>query len=284
MRIYTSDEFIGKGKTVGIRRMVGGRKQVLHRHEFIEIVYIAEGEAVECVDEREYEVGRGDMVFINCGSTHNFTTRTGFTHVEIFFSPALLEEGVITAQNALTLLSLSLFNEMCGEAGGGKLSFSGEERREIEFILAAMQKEYESERSDAGTVMEHYLNILLTKMRRASEERGENAIMEDIWQGLKAYIDEHPEEDLSLSSLASKSFYNPSYFSRMFKKKFGVSPTEYIRMRRMERAKALLREEDASVEDILHRVGFSDRSAFYHAFSAETGMTPAEYRARHTKK
>ncbi len=283
MHTYTSDCYIGKGKTIGMHRMVGKPNQALHNHDFIEICYIAEGEAIETIDGQSYHVKRGDSVFINCGSTHAFTTESGFTHVEIFFSPILVEEGVITEQNALSLLSLSLFNEMRKEQGGGKISFHGEERKEVEFILAAMQKEYESQKSDAGTVLEHYLNILLTKMRRASEEEGGENIIEDIWQSLKSYIDEHPEEDLTLSALASKCFYNPSYFSRMFKKKFGLSPTEYIRLRRIAHAKTLLREEETSVENILHRVGFSDRGSFYHAFSAETGMTPSEYRAKMKK-
>ena len=168
-----------------------------------------------------------------------------------------------------------------GEEGGGKVTFTGEDLREVEFILAAMQREYESERSDASSLMESYLNILLTKMRRKSEEASGD---KDVWERLKAYIDAHFEEELSLSTLAGKSFYTPSYFSRTFKKKFGASPTEYIRARRMEHAKLLLVTEDSSVEDILHRVGFSDRSAFYHAFSAATGMTPAEYRVKHIKK
>ena len=281
MRVYKKDGLIAKGKTIGMHRMSGGRHQVIHRHEFIELVYIADGKAVESIDGKEYEVERGDMLFIDLGSTHNFTTHEGFTHVEIFFSPALLEGGAVTPQNALSLLSLSLFKEMRGEEGGGKVTFTGEDLREVEFILAAMQREYESERSDASSLMESYLNILLTKMRRKSEEASGD---KDVWEKLKAYIDAHFEEELSLSTLAGKSFYNPSYFSRTFKKKFGASPTEYIRARRMEHAKLLLVTEDSSVEDILHRVGFSDRSAFYHAFSAATGMTPAEYRAKHIKK
>ena len=135
-------------------------------------------------------------------------------------------------------------------------------------------------------MMENYLNILLTKMRRADEGSDADGIMKDIWQVLKDYIDENPGSDLSLSALASKCFYNPSYFSRTFKKKFGTSPTEYIRTKRIERAKTLLREEDTPVEVIISRVGFSDRSSFYHAFAAQTGMTPAEYRneGRKSKK
>ena len=284
MELYTKKRCIGDDRTVGIRRANHPKSTPPHHHEFIEIVYILSGESEQTVDDACYSVSRGDVIFINPGSTHAFTVGKDFTFTEIFFSPTLVEEGAITAKGALALLSLSAFNEMRGEQNGGKLSFRGEERQEFEAILFAMEKEYAKNLPDTPAIMESYLNILLTKMRRVAMAAGGGEIIEDIWQGLKDYIDTHPEEDLTLSALASRGFYNPSYFSRTFKKRFGMPPMEYVRRQRMERAKEYLLESDASVEEILRRVGYSDRSAFYHAFSAETGMTPTEFRQAHGKR
>ncbi len=278
MKIYTADRYIGKGKTIGLHRNHHCIRQELHAHDYIELDFIVEGRAIETVNGEQYEVGRGDVLFIDSGSTHAFQSEQGFVHYEIFFYPTLVEKGVITARNALTLFSLSLYNEIDRGVGGGRLTLTGEDRREAEFILEAMLREHSEDRADAERVLEHYLNILLTKLRRAWEE-GARAASDDPWQKLKDYIDAHPEDDLTLSSLASRSFYNSSYFSRVFKKKFGISLTEYVRARRIDRAKRLLRQTDEPVEDILTRVGFSDRTAFYRAFSAKVGMTPAEYRA-----
>ena len=278
MECFTAEQYIGEGKTIGLHSSKSTRRQELHVHDFIELDFIVAGEATETVGGIEYRAGRGDVLFIDSGTTHAFTPEDGFCHYEIFFYPSLVDTGSITAQNALTLFSLSLFHEIDGGAGGGRLTFTGEERREVEGILEAMLRERREDRRDADRVLEHYLNILLTKMRRAWEE-GARAASDDPWQKLKDYIDAHPEKDLSLSSLAGRSFYNSSYFSRVFKKKFGISLTGYVRACRIDRAKRLLRETDASVEDILTRVGFSDRTAFYRAFSSAVGMTPAEYRA-----
>ena len=278
MKIYTAEHYIGKGKTIGLHRNHHCIKQELHAHDYIELDFIVEGRAIETVNGEQYEVTRGDVLFIDSGSTHAFHSEQGFVHYEIFFYPTLVEKGGITAQNALTLFSLSLYNEINCGAGGGRLTLTGEDRREAEFILEAMLREHTEDRADAERVLEHYLNILLTKMRRAWE--GSTVCEEtDPWQSLKDYIDEHPEDNLTLSSLSGRSFYNSSYFSRVFKKKFGVSPTEYVRAARLSHAKRLLREGNSTIEEILLRAGFSDRSAFYRAFAADTGMTPSEYRA-----
>lgn len=283
MNVFTSKEYIGDGKTVGLHRRVVAESQALHSHDFIEIVYIAEGKALEWIDDEPYEAEKGDVFLIHCGSTHAFTTESGFTCYEIFFSPDLVSSGTITAENALSLLAFSLFSDLRKEQSGVKLTMPQEERKEVEHILSAMHKEYGTNADDAHTVIENYLNILLTKMRRVVRA-ADGGFISDAWESLRRYIDEHPEENLSLSVLAGKSFYNASYFSRVFKQKFGRSPIEYVRARRIERAMELLRESDDPIEKIMAKIGFSDRSSFYHAFSAQSGMTPAEYRASCEKK
>ena len=42
----------------------------------------------------------------------------------------------------------------------------------------------------------------------------------------------------------------------------------------------LLSETELSVDEIISMTGYTDRSAFYHAFSRHTGTSPAEYRAK----
>ena len=249
-----------------------------HCHEFIEIVYVLSGAATERVDESSYEVERGDVIFINYGSHHAFEPNGDFEYANICFMPEVLSSSIITPDNALALLSLTAFDEMRKDKNGGKLSFFGDDRREIEFIIFRMIDEYGGDLTGSDRVIENYLSILLTKMLRRSLV-GDPAISSDVWQELRNYIDENLHEELTLSAIAKKSFYNPSYFSRIFKQRFGVSFSDYLRKKRMEYAMSLLSDTELSIEEIIERVGYADRSAFYHAFSKAVGKSPAEYRA-----
>ena len=278
MKIYKSEHYIKSGKTISIKKSSQKIVEALHSHDFIEIVYVLAGKAVQRVDEANYEVERGDIIFINYGSLHTFEPCGAFEYVNICFMPEVISSAIITQENALALLSLTAFDEMRKDKNGGKLSFFGNERKEIEFIISKMLDEYNSELPEADRVIENYLGILLTKMLRKTLMSNTGVHIKDVWDELTEYIDENLHEELTLSALAKKSFYNPSYFSRIFKQRFGTSFSDYIRQKRIEHAMQLLRDTDLSVDDILSRAGYSDRSAFYHAFAKIAGTTPTEYR------
>jgi AraC-like DNA-binding protein len=268
---------MSEGESVGLRAKSDDVGYGEHIHEFIEMIYISDGEGSQFVDGVEYSVKRGDMLFVNYGATHSFVANGTMSYIEIYFSPKLVENGVITPENAIAMLALSSFDGMRAEKSGGMVSFTGQDMIEVEFILGAMKRECERSSAPSRNIMESYVNILIAMMlRRASSE--DELLAEDMWQSMKSYIDSNPEEKMTLSSLSSKVFYNPSYFSRVFKRKFGVSPMEYLRERRFERAAVLLSSTDDSVDDIIERVGFTDRSSFYHLFAKRFGRTPSEYR------
>ena len=278
MKVYASNRFIRDGEAIGIFRSEQHHIEPHHRHEFIEMVYVLSGSAMQIVDEQEYEVHRGDMIFINYGSVHAFSELKDFRYCNICFSPEIVSDSIITPDNAFALLSLTAFDEMRKDQNGGRVTFSGRECVEIENILQAMLEEYESDQPLSDKVMENYMNILITKMLRKSQP-GMGQETKDIWQELSEYIEQNPDAELTLSALASKCFYNPSYFSRMFKQKFHMSLTEYVTRKRVEYAIRLLSDSSLSVDEISQKTGFVDRSTFYAAFSRITGTTPAQYRS-----
>lgn len=85
---------------------------------------------------------------------------------------------------------------------------------------------------------------------------------------------------LDLIALARSAHLSRSHFSRSFAEAFGVTPHRYLLTRRLERAKALLRDTDLSVTDICLRVGFTSLGSFSTQFRRFVGESPSAYRAR----
>jgi AraC family transcriptional regulator len=100
------------------------------------------------------------------------------------------------------------------------------------------------------------------------------------WQRRKAvaYIEERLAEPISLAALAQLVGLSACYFCRAFRRSVGMPPQRYQLTQRVERAKALLAKNAASVTDVGLSVGYNDASAFCTAFRRVTGLTPSAYR------
>ncbi|TXK77030.1 helix-turn-helix domain-containing protein [Paenibacillus sp. N3.4] len=98
------------------------------------------------------------------------------------------------------------------------------------------------------------------------------------------YLKLHYMKMISLELLSHMAGFSPSYYSRLFKRIKGVSPTTYITKLRIDRAKELLVLSHSSFQDIAQSVGYNEESYFSRMFKKETGHSPANYLKLHRKK
>ncbi|MEJ2459258.1 MAG: bifunctional DNA-binding transcriptional regulator/O6-methylguanine-DNA methyltransferase Ada [Novosphingobium sp.] len=88
---------------------------------------------------------------------------------------------------------------------------------------------------------------------------------------------EQAEEALALADLAGEVGYSPAHFQRVFKRAVGLSPAQFLRARRVERAGEAL-SAGASVTEAIYDAGFGASSRFYEASEGRMGMTPSAWR------
>lgn len=93
-------------------------------------------------------------------------------------------------------------------------------------------------------------------------------------------MDAASHEEWSVPRLARVSGVSEAHFARSFKDAFGVPPHRYLLTRRIERAKALLRDTDLPVTDIAFQTGWNSLGTFGRIFRDITGESPSELRAR----
>lgn len=96
----------------------------------------------------------------------------------------------------------------------------------------------------------------------------------------KDRMDGASQEDWPVERLASVSGVSEAHFARSFKQAFGVPPHRYLLTRRIERAKAMLRDTDQPILDIALDTGWSSLGTFGRVFKDITGESPTELRAR----
>lgn len=103
----------------------------------------------------------------------------------------------------------------------------------------------------------------------------------DLFDKLKAavdFIDSNFTKGLMLEEMAQKVYLNPSYFLRLFKKCFKMTPNEYITAKRLNEACRLLARTNLTIREISESLGYCNQFYFSKIFSRYFQRTPLQYR------
>ncbi len=91
-------------------------------------------------------------------------------------------------------------------------------------------------------------------------------------------FEKHLSSDVTPAVLAKRADLTPQKLSRLTKRLFGLTTSQFITKTRIAAASRLLRDTFETISNIAHACGFCDHSAFTRAFRSATGVTPTEYR------
>ncbi len=107
---------------------------------------------------------------------------------------------------------------------------------------------------------------------------------EELVGRICAYVKEHLSEDLSLTRIAELMYHSSTYISKLFAETKGVNYNNYVVSKRLAHAAQLLSNTRLTLNEIVEQVGYRSSSYFIHAFRAQYGVTPAEYRKTQHKE
>ena len=282
---YKAEDHFQSDAMVAIKRICDYKDEEIHNHDFIEIVYIIEGTGMHCINGEEFLVKAGDLLFINHGCTHAFYVNNKLVAYNLMISVDYFTENMIKGDNLFYMLALTSFEKIQHELNSKTplVFFDYSERDDMINLFKNIETELAKNELAKSLILDSYINIILCKVFRKIFVKNDNK-ERLIPQEILDYIAEHSNEKISLSDLSQKCFYNPAYFSRLFKKAFNMSFTDYIMDIRLKHCSELLKNSDYTIDRIINECGFSDRNTFYERFKNKYGCTPSEYRGLDAKE
>ena len=140
--------------------------------------------------------------------------------------------------------------------------------------MAAAQKRT----SSAALEKKSRFYALLALIAGAMEVFLPSTSYEKIAQAVEVMHEHGLQNDFRLQALAKEAGVSYRYFESLFRRKYGISPKEYLLSLRLDKAKELLTQSDMPIGEIALAVGCGDSSHFGKLFAAKTGYTPREYR------
>lgn len=221
---------------------------------------------ISYVESNKYAVKRGMLLCVKPGQIRHsvFPVRCNFIHIplsdssdsEIFSVLDSLEECIYIQNEDQIEEMTELFNRL------GNI-----------FI----KQSYDS----ADTVRANALLLeIIYRFSRFSEHPAKlsaEAYANRIVRTACQYIHDNFASDCSLSTLSSVVNVSPNHLQSVFLKAVGITPADYTRNRRIEKAKRMIASGELSLLEIAIETGFCSQSHFTKVFAKEVGMTPSVY-------
>lgn len=222
----------------------------IHYHESFEICYILDGEISITIDNTLYKLTSGDAVIIFPRQLHCYETIESSKMRIITFLPQLVPEFTNRYKNMIP------------------------ERNDIKNI-GTLSEYFNPQDIFAQKGLIYSVLGVLTRSAKF-KEAASNEESQVLLKILK-YIEKNYKQNCRLQSAAEELSYGYSYLSRTFKRRMGMSYTEYLNKYRINRALYMLSHEKyMQIQDIAEQCGYDSLCSFNRNFKHFTGRTPRE--------
>jgi AraC family transcriptional regulator len=229
-----------------------------HFHEHANIALAIEGFFTETVGRAPYDVRPSSVIFRPAGEKHS--NRYGKTAArcliievgpqrltEIRQATRILDRASYVEGGPITGLALRILREFRSLDAVGPLSI---EALTLEMLVQGTRLEIMRDRNPPRWL-----------------EQAREAIHEQFL------------ESPSLSSIAELVAVHAAHLAKMFRRHYGCTVGDYVRMQRLDYSVKLLAQFDKSLSTIALVAGFYDQSHFTHLFKLRFGITPGDFRA-----
>ena len=240
-----------------------GMKIKKHMHNFFHFIYIVSGIGYITIGETEYTFHSGNIYLVSPFVEHAFfnSDKNPLKTIEIKFS--LNDEKT---ENIIKNLPSCL----------------NVKNQPIKMFLLTIYEELSYKKTLSSEIVDLNFQLFLTYLLRCHGNLQEKSIHgsnnHPEMNKVIDYINNNLGENISLEILANIAGYEKNYFLRRFKEIYKQTPINFVRNKRIEEAKELLRYSDMNIAQIATATGFKSIHYFSKIFFECTGIRPINYR------
>jgi YesN/AraC family two-component response regulator len=153
-------------------------------------------------------------------------------------------------------------------------SFSDQLNEDSQKISDMVSKIYaQSSAKELSRLMCEHLTNWIQQMKEELTGKKSHRLI----RGVKEYVHDYYDQEISLAEIASNLYVNRNYLSQLFKKVTGETFVTYLNRFRVEKAKQILREKQLMMYEVSEMVGYQNPTYFSQVFKSITGVSPSDY-------
>lgn len=287
--IYTEDKqfIIDSKKMLSIKKLITVRTHTrfsdfpLHKHNFIEMMYVCKGKITHIIDNEEVVLKEGEILLLNQHSWHEIKKATiDDIAINLIILPEFFDKiyPMIGYNNFIAdfLINILRHHEKKGEYLLFGVSNVLEIQNLMENIIYSLSKTDDESKHENQITM-GLLFIYLTKYINKTQKGTTKEFEELLVDSVVDYIGDN-YKNASLTEIA-KILNQPIYaLSKLIKNKTKKTFKEILQKKKFDRAEELLKDTKLSINDIIIAVGYENNSYFFKKFKEKYNITPAQYR------
>jgi len=256
-----------------------------HRHNYIEMVYLLDGELDFLIEDKHCRYHKGEVCLINQNVRHREIPFCAYEALYFSFSGSFLKE--LQRREFGSHLDDFIFRNTRGTTDIDYLEFfplKEDVEGRLDHMCFDMFNEIMNKEAGYVEFVYGYLKRILDSLQdpqkyNTNHIRYPSENKEDLFERTIAYIQTHRYK-VDRAELAAALHYNGNYISEVFHKKTGVTLAAYIRNMCLQEAANYLLNTDLTVTEIVSLLHYENRTAFYQLFKTRYGVSPSEYQKK----
>lgn len=257
-----------------------------HSHNYVEIMYVAQGSITHVIDKEEIVLNAGDMLFLNQYAEHAIK-KSGEKDIAINFLalPEFFDVPLhmMHDNNVIADFLVSVLRSKHSDAH--YLVFHIGDEPVVENLMESMIYTAKDENANADLMNQYYMGIIflflvghLDSLASVSSKSYKDIVTDATLRYINTWY-----RTGTLSKVCADFNLSESALSKIIKAKTGKTFQEHLLEKRFQKAKELLEQTNISIEEVALHVGYENFSFFYRQFKERFGVTPREYRLENRK-
>ena len=282
-----SNKMLEEGKLIAIRTHTRFVHFPLHRHNYVEVLYVCEGTLTNIIDGKQVIVRKGELLFLN-QFTHHEILAAGRSDIAINFMvlPEFFDVAYSMAGNNNVLADFLVNVLRRDNQQGEYLHFKVSEVLQIQNLLENMIYSLVTGKGDQNRINQTTMGLIflyLLESVQYAEMRLPNQYENMITMTTLDYI-EQQYKTATLTELCEKLHLPMHMLSKMIRKNTGFNFKELLQRKRLNKSVELMCETDLPISDIIAAVGYENGSYFHRVFKERYHTTPRAFRVANGKE
>ncbi len=285
--VIDSQKLLEKNQLITIRTHTRFVPFPKHRHNYVEMVYMCEGQTVHYVNGSKIVLKRGELLLMNQFAQQQIEVATKEdVAVNFIILPEFFERvfGILDQED--NLIREFLINCLKNaDTQTAYLHFKVADHLPVQNLLenliwTLLNHQKDQRRINQTTMGLLFLHLLtLVEKIEGPEDNFEQSLLLKVYQ----YIEEN-YRTADLGYLATELGYDSYWLSRFILKNSGSNFIDLVQQKRLQHATSYLQYTSLSISEIANQSGYSNMSYFYKIFRKTYGISPKEYREEVKKK